>query len=102
MKCFVPAVVFCLWACGNPALAQGSAESTASMAPQAVCLVTTRLPGSFREADIERAEWLPLEAAEARAQENPSLVKWFDYRQDPLVTEGTYGSAEELCEAHFD
>ena len=41
-------------------------------------------------------------AAEAQASKDPSTMRVFDYGNDPLVTGGTYASAEELCEKHFN
>ena len=37
----------------------------------------------------------------AAASKNPTMEKVFDYTNDPLVTNGTYASAEELCNKHF-
>lgn len=43
-------------------------------------------------------KWLPRKAAEEeQAANDPDNMAVFDYDDDPLVTGGTYGSAEELC-----
>ena len=46
-------------------------------------------------------KWLPRKAAEAQASKDPSTLRVFDYSKDPLVTGGTYASAEDLCNKHF-
>lgn len=65
------------------------------------CLVTTKNPNSFNDADVTSTKWLPRKAADAQASKDPSTMRTFDYGNDPLVTGGTYASAEELCEKHF-
>ena len=66
-----------------------------------VCLVTTKNPGSFNDTDVSRTKWLPRKAAEKQASKRPDTMRVFDYSNDPLVTGGTYASAEELCKTHF-
>ncbi len=65
------------------------------------CLVTTKNANSFNDADVVRAKWLPRKAADAQASKDPSTMRTFEYGNDPLVTGGTYASAEELCNKHF-
>jgi hypothetical protein len=65
------------------------------------CLVTTKNANSFNDADVVRTKWLPRKAAEAQASKDPSTMRTFDYSNDALVTNGTYASAEDLCNTHF-
>jgi hypothetical protein len=65
------------------------------------CLVTTKNANSFNDTDVVRTKWLPRKAAEAQASKDPTTMRTFDYGNDPLVTNGTYASAEELCNTHF-
>jgi hypothetical protein len=44
---------------------------------------------------------LPRKAAEAQASKDPSKLRTFEYAEDGLVKDGTYDSAEELCNEHF-
>ncbi len=67
-----------------------------------VCLVTTKNPNSFNDVDVASTKWLPRKAADKQASKDPSTLKVFDYTDDPLVTGGTYASAEELCNKHFN
>ena len=66
------------------------------------CLVTTKNANSWNDKDIANAKWLPRKAAEAQASKDPSTMQTFEYGNDPLVTNGKYASAEELCEKHFN
>ena len=66
------------------------------------CLVTTKNANSWNDTDVASTKWLPRKAAEAQASKDPSTMRTFDYGNDPLVTGGTYASAEELCEKHFN
>jgi hypothetical protein len=88
-------------------LAAGSMTEAASKKADApgqdrTCLVTTKTAGSFKDTDVVSTKWLPRKAAEAQASKDPTMVSVFDYDQDPLVTNGTYASAEDLCNRHFD
>lgn len=65
------------------------------------CLVTTKNANSFNDVDVVKTKWLPRKAAEAQAKKDPSTMRTFEYGQDPLVTNGTYASAEDLCKKHF-
>lgn len=67
-----------------------------------VCLVTTGTANSWNDVDIVDTKWLPRKAAEQQAGKDPTKLRVFDYSNDPLVTNGTYASAEELCNEHFD
>ena len=80
------------------------AESKKVNAPgqDRTCLVTSKNPGSFNDADVATTKWLPRKAAEAQAGKDPSTMRLFDYDQDPLVTNHTYASAEDLCNNHFN
>jgi hypothetical protein len=65
------------------------------------CLVTTGTPDSWNDSDVVGTQWLPRKAAEAQAAADPSTMRVFDYADDPLVEDGTYASAEALCNTHF-
>ena len=82
-----------------PVAAQGNSANAPGQ--DRTCLVTTGTPGSFKDADVVDSKWLPRKAANAQASKSPNTMKTFDYAQDPLVTGGTYASAEELCNNHF-
>ena len=64
------------------------------------CLVTSS-NGGWNDDDVATTKWLPRKAAEAQASKDPDNMRVFDYDDDPLVTGGTYASAEELCNEHF-
>lgn len=85
-----------------PASAQDNKANPAAPGQDRTCLVTTGTPGSFNDADVTGTKWLPRKAAEAQAAKDPENVRVFDYSSDPLVTNGTYASAEELCNKHFN
>ena len=80
------------------------AETKKAEAPgqDRTCLVTTKNANSWNDTDVASTKWLPRKAAEAQASKDPSTMRVFDYGNDPLVTGGTYASAEELCEKHFN
>ncbi|RYG83216.1 MAG: hypothetical protein EON59_13940 [Alphaproteobacteria bacterium] len=82
--------------------AGASAQGNSANAPgqDRVCLVQSS-NGSFNDADVAGTKWLPRKAAEAQASKDPTNLKVFDYTNDPLVTNGTYASAEVLCNTHF-
>ena len=82
-------------------LAQSDNADAATAGDDGVCLVTTKTPGSFAEADVVGTSWLPRQMAEDQASADPSTKKVFDYAGDPLVTSGRYTSAEALCTTHF-
>jgi hypothetical protein len=84
-----------------PALAQDNNANPAAPGQDRTCLVTTGVPNSWNDVDVASTKWLPRKAAEAQAQKDPSTMRTFDYANDPLVTGGTYASAEELCNKHF-
>lgn len=86
----------------GPALAQGNNANPAAPGQDRTCLVTTGVPNSWNDVDIVDAKWLPRKAAEAQAKKDPTTMRTFEYANDPLVTGGTYASAEELCNEHFD
>jgi hypothetical protein len=87
-------------------LAAGTVAATAAGTSDAapgqdrVCLVESR-NGGFNDADVAGTKWLPRKAAEAQASQDPGKFKVFDYSTDPLVVDGTYASAEDLCNRHF-
>jgi hypothetical protein len=88
-------------------LTSGTASIAASKKTDApgqdrTCLVTTKNANSWNDTDVANTKWLPRKAAEAQASKDPSTMRVFDYGNDPLVTGGTYASAEELCEKHFN
>jgi hypothetical protein len=80
------------------ALAQG--KSADAPGQDRTCLVTSS-NGSFNDDDVATTKWLPRKAAEAQASKDPTNMRVFDYQDDPLVKDGTYASAEELCNEHF-
>lgn len=84
-----------------PALAQQNNANANAPGQDRTCLVTTGVADSWADADIVDAKWLPRKAAESQAKQDPTHMKVFDYANDPLVTGGTYASAEELCNEHF-
>ena len=88
-------------------LASGTASIAASKKADApgqdgTCLVTTKNANSWNDTDVASTKWLPRKAAEAQASKDSTTMRVFDYENDPLVTGGTYASAEELCEKHFN
>lgn len=84
-----------------PALAQGNNANPAAPGQERVCLVTTGTADSWNDADVVSTKWLPRKAAEGQAAKDPTMLRVFDYSNDPLVANGTYASAEELCNQHF-
>lgn len=84
-----------------PAMAEDNSANPAAPGQDRTCLVTTGVPNSWNDVDIVSAKWLPRKAAEAQAKKDPATMKTFEYANDPLVTGGTYDSAEELCNKHF-
>ena len=84
-----------------PVMAQDNNANPAAPGQDRTCLVTTGVPNSWNDVDIVSAKWLPRKAAEAQAKKDPTTMKIFEYASDPLVTGGTYASAEELCNKHF-
>jgi hypothetical protein len=84
-----------------PVNAQNNNANPAAPGQDRTCLVTTREPNSWNDVDVVGAKWLPRKAAEAQAKKDPSTMKTFEYASDPLVTNHTYASAEELCNKHF-
>ena len=63
--------------------------------------MTSKKPNSFNDTAGSGTKWLPSKAAEAQASKDPTTLRVFDYSKDPLVTGGTYASAEDLCNKHF-
>ena len=84
-----------------PVVAQDNNANPAAPGQDRVCLVTTGTPNSWNDTDVVSTKWLPRKAAEAQASKDPSTLKVFDYSTDDLVVNGTYDSAEELCNEHF-
>ena len=82
-------------------IAPAVAANTAAPGQDRTCLVTTGVPNSWADVDITKAKWLPRKAADAQAKKDPSTMRTFEYASDPLVTGGTYASAQELCEKYF-
>ena len=80
-----------------PSLAQNNNANPAAPGQDRTCLVTTGVPNSWNDVDIVGTKWLPRKAAEAQAKKDPTTMRTFEYGNDPLVTGGTYASAEELC-----
>ncbi len=85
----------------GPTLAQDNNANPAAPGQDRTCLVTTGVPDSWNDVDIVGTKWLPRKAAEAQAKKDPTTMRTFEYANDPLVTGGTYASAEELCNEHF-
>jgi hypothetical protein len=81
------------------ALAQG--KSAEAPGQDRTCLVQSK-NGSFNDVDVASAKWLPRKAAEAQAAKDPTNLRTFEYANDPLVLDGTYDSAEDLCNTHFN
>ena len=81
------------------AVAQGNSASAPGQ--DRTCLVTFSKPNTTADADVVSTKWLPRKAADAQdAKDELSAV--FDYENDDLVKNGTYASAQELCEKHFN
>ncbi len=100
MRTFIhSAAILALIASGGSA---ALAAKSSAPGQDRVCLVTTKNPNSFNDVDVASTKWLPRKAAEKQASKDPSTQKVFDYDDDPLVTGGTYASAEELCNTHFN
>jgi hypothetical protein len=97
------AVAALLGGSAGSALAQNNGNNANPNAPgqDRTCLVTTGKADSFNDADVVSTKWLPRKAADAQASKDPHTMKTFDYASDPLVTNGTYKSAQDLCENHF-
>jgi hypothetical protein len=85
---------------GSAAIAQSNSANAPGQ--DKTCLVTTSKANSFNDADVASTKWLPRKAAEEQASKDPTMMKVFDYDQDPLVLNKTYASAEELCNKHFN
>lgn len=88
---------------GTFAMAQSDNNANANAPGQdRTCLVTTKNPGSFNDADVSDTKWLPRKAAEQQASKSPDTMRVFDYDSDPLVGDGKdYATAEDLCNNHF-
>lgn len=89
-------------ATGSFATAQDNNANANAPGQDRTCLVTTKNPGSFNDADVASTKWLPRKAAEQQASKSPDTMKVFDYDSDPLVGDGKqYATAEDLCNNHF-
>lgn len=99
MKQFIHGVIAATFVAASATVAL--AQSSTAPGQDRVCLVTSKTPNSFNDADVSGTKWLPRKAAEAQASKDPSTLRVFDYSKDPLVTGGTYASAEDLCNKHF-
>ena len=102
MKYLINAAVLAAMVVGSGSLAMAESKKAGAPGQDRTCLVTTNTAGSFNDADVADAKWLPRKAAEKQASKDPSTMRVFDYDQDPLVTNKTYASAEELCKKHFN
>ena len=80
------------------AVAQGNSASAPGQ--DRTCLVTFSKPNTTADADVVRTKWLPRKAADAQSAKDESSAV-FNYEDDDLVKDGTYASAQELCEKHF-
>jgi len=96
----IAALVALLGVAAVPAIAKDKVHNNPGH--NRTCLVTSGNPGSFNDVDVTGTKWLPSKAAEKQAAKDPDTMRTFDYTNDPLVTGGTYSSAEELCKEHFD
>lgn len=102
MTTLIPAAcVLALLGTGAVAAQSNNHANPATPGQDRTCLVTSGTPGSFNDSDVVDAKWLPRRAAEAQAAQNPTTRRVFDFDDDPLVTGGTYTSAEDLCNTHF-
>jgi ABC-type sugar transport system substrate-binding protein len=84
-----------------PAMAASNSANANAPGQDRVCLVTTGTANSWKDTDVVSTKLLPRKAAEAQAAKNPTMERVFDYSTDPLVVNGTYASAEQLCNEHF-
>lgn len=102
MKLLFAAATALTLATGSIALAQSDNANADAPGQDRTCLVTTKTPGSFNDADVAETKWLPRKAAEQQASKSPDTMKVFDYDSDPLVGDGKqYDTAEDLCNNHF-
>jgi hypothetical protein len=101
MKKILVALTLVAASLAAPALAESSNANANAPGQDRVCLVTTGTANSWNDVDVVSTKWLPRKAAEAQAAKDPTMEKVFDYTNDPLVLNGTYASAEELCNKHF-
>lgn len=81
------------------ALAQG--KSADAPGHDRTCLVESS-NGGWNDTDVASTKWLPRKAAKAQADKDPTKFRVFDYENDALVKNGTYASAEALCNEHFN
>ena len=102
MKYLINAAILAAMVVGSGSLAMAESKKASAPGQDRTCLVTTKTAGSFNDADVASAKWLPRKAAEKQASKDPSTMRVFDYDQDRLVTNKTYASAEELCNKHFN
>jgi hypothetical protein len=102
MNVFVKSAMLATMVLAAGSMAQAASKKVDAPGQDRTCLVTTKTAGSFNDADVVSTKWLPRKAAEAQASKDPTMVRIFDYDQDPLVTNGTYASAEDLCNTHFN
>jgi hypothetical protein len=101
MRTILAVTLFAAALATAPAFAESSNANANAPGQDRICLVTTGTANSFNDVDIVSTKWLPRKAAEAQAAKDPTMEKVFDYTNDPLVVNGTYASAEELCNKHF-
>jgi len=101
MNVFVKSAVLATMVMAAGGIAEAASKKADAPGQDRTCLVTTKAAGSFNDAEIVSTKWLPRKAAEAQASKDPDMSRVFDYEQDPLVTNGTYASAEDLCNTHF-
>ena len=102
MKMIVKTVMLAAVLATSGSLAMAESKKASAPGQDRTCLVTTSKSGSFNDADVARTKWLPRKAAEKQASKDPSMMRVFDYDQDPLVLNNTYASAEDLCKNHFN
>jgi len=101
MRTLLAAITLTVASLAAPAFAESSNANPNAPGQDRVCLVTTGTANSWNDTDIVSTKWLPRKAAEAQAAKDPTMERVFDYTNDPLVINGTYASAEELCNKHF-
>ena len=100
LKLFTLAAVAVVAAGLSPAvLAQG--KSADAPGQDRTCLVESS-NGSWTDPDVASTKWLPRKPPEAQASKDPAKFRVFDYEDDDLVKDGTYASAEAVCNEHFN
>jgi hypothetical protein len=101
MKKIIALAMAATLAAAVPSMAFAQGKSAEAPGQDRTCLVESS-NGGWNDADVASTKWLPRKAAEAQASKDPARYRVFDYADDPLVANGDYDSAEDLCNTHFN